>query len=107
MSGILIIILLHDNLLEILFNYVFEYEKKSKGFLFRLFINTIYLLPILFLIRKTKLSRNELILTLLNIIVIISSFIFIYLLYPNTSTFLDRQFIYDGFLSNVYKFNFN
>ena len=32
LSGILIIILLHDNLLEILFNYVFEYEKKSKGF---------------------------------------------------------------------------
>lgn len=93
LSGILIIILFYDNLLEILFNYVFEYEKKSKGFLFRLFINTIYLLPILFLIRKTKLSRNELILTLLNIIVIISSFIF-FLLYPNTSTFLDRFNLY-------------
>ena len=89
----LIIIIFYDNFQEILFNYLFEYEKESKGFLFRLFVNIIYLIPILFLIRQKKITHNELSLTLLNIFVVISSLIF-FLLYPNTSTFLDRLNLY-------------
>ena len=74
-------------------NYLIEYEKSSKGFLYRVSINIIYIFPILFLLYKKKITESEKILIYLNIIVITTSLILILFL-PNISTFLDRLNLY-------------
>ena len=90
-----------SDLVIIFENYIINYEKNSAGFLYRLINISFFLLPCFYLFFYEKLCDIEKYIIFFSSIILLIS-IFIYILYPNLSTILDRFNLYQFIFLPIY-----